>query len=178
MVYFSLGDLFGFLSLIFVVLSAVLIAQKNHLIKKRLLVGPLNPRRHLRRRRIKGRLLYLTNLMFVRRSHVITAMLGGFFLVLHVAYLISYPMNGAIILGYVAVAAAAFLGVTGTSFLQKFREARYFHGSISLSAIALMAIHAAGSAFNIPVWIASAALAVTVCLVFTVTARHVRKLVI
>ena len=113
MVVLSLGDIFGYLALVFVALSALLIVRKNLLIRKRLLRGPLNPRRHLRRRLIRGRLLHLTNLMLVRRAHMIIALLGGLFLVLHVAYLISYPLNGAIVLGYIAVVAALFWGSLG-----------------------------------------------------------------
>ncbi len=176
MVLFSLGDIFGYLALVFVALSALLIIRKNMLIRKRILKGPLNPRRHLRRRVIKGRLLYLTNLVLVRRAHMVLALLGALFLVLHVAYLISYPMNGAIILGYIAVVAALFLGITGVSQLQKFREARYYHGSVSLAVIALMAVHAVGSGFNLPVWMATGTLLVTAGVVFTVAARHARKM--
>ncbi len=105
-----------------------------------------------------------------------TALLGGLFLILHVAYLISYPLNDAIILGYIAVVVALFLGITGTAYIQRFREARYFHGSISLAAIALMTIHAAGSGFNLPVWMATATLAATAGLVFTIAARHAGKM--
>ncbi len=176
MVVLSLGDIFGYLALVFVALSALLIVRKNLLIRKRLLRGPLNPRRHLRRRLIRGRLLHLTNLMLVRRAHMIIALLGGLFLVLHVAYLISYPLNGAIVLGYIAVVAALFLGITGISYLQKFREARYYHGSVSLAAIALMAVHAVGSGFNVPVWVATVTLVVTAGVVFTIAARHAGKI--
>ena len=176
MVILSLGDIFGYLALVFVALSALLIVRKNLLIRKRLLRGPLNPRRHLRRRLIRGRLLFMTNLLLVRRAHMITALLGGLFLALHVAYLISYPMNGAIVLGYIAVAVALFLGITGTSYLQRFREARFYHGPISLAAIALMTIHAAGSGFNLPVWMATATLAATAGLVFTFAARQLGKM--
>jgi hypothetical protein len=176
MVVFSTGDTFGYLALVFVSLSALLMIRKNLLIRKRLLRGPLNPRRHLRRRRIRGRLLYLTNLMLLRRAHMILAALGGLFLVLHVVYLVTYPLNDAIVLGYVAVMVAVFLGLTGISYLQKFREVRYYHGSISLSAIALMAIHAVGSGFNLPVWVATGALLVTAAVVFAVAARHAGKM--
>ena len=111
----------------------------------------------------------------MRRAHTFTALLGGLFLVLHVAYLISYPMNGAIVLGYIAVAVALFLGLTGMSYLQRFREARFYHGSISLAAIALMAIHAVGSGFNLPAWIAAVTLVGTASLVFTMAAAPGRQ---
>ena len=176
LVVFSLGDVFGYLALTFVTASTILIARKNLLIRKRLLRGPLSPKRHLRRRRIRGRLLYLTNLGLLRRAHAVMALLGGFFLVLHVAYLISYPVNDAIVLGYVAGAVALFIGLTGTSYLQKFREARFFHGSIALAAIALMATHAIGSGFNLPIWMSVVALLATASVAFAAAVRNVWKM--
>jgi len=107
---------------------------------------------------------------------MVLASLGGLFLLLHVAFLIVYPINEAIILGYLAVVVALFLGITGVSYLQKFREARFYHGSIALSAIALMMVHAAGSGLNLPVWFATAMLLVTAGLVFAVAARHVGRI--
>ena len=62
------------------------------------------------------------------------------------------------------------------SYLQKFREARYYHGSVSLAAIALMAVHAVGSGFNLPVWMATVTLVVTAGVVFTIAARHAGKI--
>lgn len=176
LIVLSLGDIFGYLALVFISLSALLIGRKNLLIRQRLLRGPLDPNRHLRRRRIRGRMLFITNLTLVRKSHMVVALMGGLFLVLHVAYLISYPVNEAIVLGYVSGAMALFLGLTGTSYLQRFTEARYYHGSISLAAISLMTIHAAGSGFNLPVWLATVTLVGTAALVFLVAARYAGKM--
>ena len=176
MVSIGLGDIFGFLSLIFFSFSALLIARKNNLIRVRLLRGPLDPNRILRRRKVKGRLLYLTNLGLVRRGHTFVAMLGGLFLVLHVAYLISYPLNGAIVLGYLAGAVIVALGITGTSYLQNFREVRFYHGATTLPVIALMVVHAAGSGFNLPVWIATLTLSATAVIVITYAGRQAFKM--
>ena len=176
LVILGLGDTYGYLALVFFSASAFLIARKNLLIRKRLLRGPLSPKRHFRKRRIRGRLLYLTNLGLMRRVHAITAILGGFFVVLHVGYLIAYPVNDAIILGYVAGAVVLFIGFTGTSYLQKFREARFFHGSITLAAIALMTTHAIGSGFNLPISVSEAALLATASVAFAFAGRNVWKM--
>jgi hypothetical protein len=170
------GDTFGYLSLVFIGLSVLLIKNRNPLISKRLIRGPLNSGGRIRRLRSRSRRLHLDNLKLLRRGHTIIALLGGLFLVVHIAYFISYPLNDAILLGYVAIAAALFLGLTGVSYLQRFREARFYHGSMTLPAIALIAVHAVGSGFNLPVWIATAALGVTAGLVFVTAARHARKM--
>jgi len=97
--------------------------------------------------------------------------------VIHIAYFITYPINDAILLGYVAIAGALFFGLTGMSYLQRLREARFYHGSMTLPAVALITVHAVGSGFNLPVWIATVALGVTAGVVFATAARHLRKMV-
>ncbi|MDA4125314.1 MAG: hypothetical protein OK438_07725 [Thaumarchaeota archaeon] len=164
------------MSLALVAFSVVLIRNRNPLISKRLLRGPLNSGSRIRRLRSRSRRLHLSNLKLIRKGHTIVALLGGLFVIIHVAYFITYPINDAILLGYVAVAAALFLGLTGTAYLQRFREARFYHGSMTLAAIALMTVHAVGSGFNLPVWIATAALAVTAGVVFVFATRHVGKM--
>jgi hypothetical protein len=171
----TLGDGFGYLALASIALSVVLIRNRNPLINKRLLRGPLNSGSRIRRLRSKSRRLHLNNLKLIRRGHTMIALLGGLFVIVHVAYFITYPINDAIVLGYIAVAAALFLGLTGTAYLQRFREARFYHGSMTLAAIALMTVHAVGSGFNLPVWMATVALAVTAGVVFVMATRHAGK---
>ena len=170
------GDAFGFLALVFMALSVLLIRNKRPLISKRLAIGPLNSGGRIRRLRSRSRRLHLNNLKLLRRGHTTIALLGGLFVVIHIAYFITYPINDAILLGYVAIAAALFLGLTGTSYLQRLREARFYHGSMTLPAIALITVHAVGSGFNLPVWMATVALGVTAGVVFVTAARHLRRL--
>lgn len=177
MVALSLGDIFGYLSLLFIVLSVLLIRNKNPLISKRLLRGPLNSGSRIRRLRSRSRRLHLDNLKLLRRGHTIIALIAGLFVVIHIAYFITYPINDAILLGYVAIAGALFFGLTGMSYLQRLREARFYHGSMTLPAVALITVHAVGSGFNLPVWIATVALGVTAGVVFATAARHLRKMV-
>jgi hypothetical protein len=170
------GDTFGYLSLVFIALSVLLIRNKNPLISKRLVRGPLNSGSRIRRLRSTSRRLHLNNLKLLRRGHTAIALLGGLFVVVHIAYFITYPINDAVLLGYVAIAAALFLGLTGITYLQKFREARFYHGSLTLPAVALITVHAVGSGFNLPVWTATVALGVTAGVAFVVAARHARKM--
>lgn len=170
------GDAFGYLSLVFIALSVLLIRNKNPLISKRLVRGPLNSGSRIRRLRSRSRRLHLDNQKLLRRGHTAIALLGGLFVVVHVAYFIDYPVNEAILLGYFAIATALFLGFTGTTYLQRFREARFYHGSMTLPALALITVHAVGSGFNLPIWVATAALAVTAGVAFVMAARNARKM--
>jgi len=172
----TLGDGFGYVGLILIGLSVLLIRNRNPLINKRLLRGPLNSGSRIRRLRRRSRHLHLNNLKLIRKGHTWIALLGGLFVIIHVAYFISYPINNAIILGYLAVAAALFLGLTGTAYLQRFREARFYHGSMTLAAIALITVHAVGSGFNLPAWLATFTLAVTAGVVFVIATRHAGKM--
>ncbi|MDA4112097.1 MAG: hypothetical protein OK439_06125 [Thaumarchaeota archaeon] len=123
----------------------------------------------------KTLLKYTKKLELLRKVHIYAATLGGLFLVLHVAYFISYPLTGAIILGYIAGAAAAVVWLTGTAFLERFKDTLFYHGSISLAAISLMVIHAASSGSNVPVEVAYVVLAVTSVVVFMKALGHARK---
>lgn len=136
-----LGDVFGYLALALVVFTASFM---------------------LVRRRI---LRYTKNLNLLRKLHVYAATLAGLFIVLHVAYFFSYPTTDAIVWGYGSAALAVFVWITGTAFLERFRDSLFYHGAVSLSTIGLMVVHAAGAGVNIPV---SESLVVLAC-VATIT---------
>jgi hypothetical protein len=126
------GDIFGFLALALISYTSVFML-------------------------VRKRLLKLTrNLDLLRKVHMYAATLGGLFLVLHVAYFITWPLTTGVVLGYVAAAIAGVVWVTGTAFLERFRDSLFYHGSLSLAAVSLMTIHAASSALNFPVLLAYA----------------------
>lgn len=112
------GDLSGFLALIFISATAVLMVGKRKLSKT------------------TGRNI------FFKRVHIIIASLGGGFLLIHADYFIGAPIeNWGILLGYIAAAAALFVWFSGFAFLERLSDSLLYHGSISLAAIALMVIH-------------------------------------
>ncbi len=147
-----LGDVFGLVALALMGATAVLM-----LLRRRIL------------RRFK-------NLELIRRAHIAIAALAGLFLVLHVAYFITWPVNLEIFLGYASAAIALVVWVTGTAFLERFRDSLYFHGTLSLSGISLMVIHSASAGLNVPFALAEVILVGATWTAVYKTMRYVGKM--
>ena len=148
-----LGDFFGYLALAFITLTAAFMLARRNLLR------------------------YTRNLNLLRKVHIYAATLAGLFIVLHVAYFFSYPITDAVLLGYGSAALAVFVWITGTAFLEKFRDSLFYHGTMSLSTIGLMTAHAAGAGVNIPVGAALAVLASVATITFVKTQAHLSKLI-
>ena len=147
------GDIFGFLALGLIGFTSVFMLIRKHLLK------------------------YTKNLELLRKTHIYAATLGGLFLVLHVAYFITWPLTMPVAMGYVSAAIAGFVWLTGTAFLERFRDSLFYHGSLSFAAISLMAMHAAGSALNFPILVAyGIILASTLVVVYKATKHMDRTL--
>ena len=118
----------------------------------------------------------IRNLDLLRKVHVGASAGGGSLLVLHAAYFASYPTSTPILLGYVAAAVAVVVWLTGTAFLERFRDSLFFHGSLSLVAISAMTIHAFSAGVNIPVFVSGAGLALTVSFLIVRASIHINKI--
>ena len=125
-IYILPGDIFGFLALIFISATALFMLARKRILR------------------------YSRNLDLLRRIHVFVAVLGGLFLILHVAYYITYPITSPIILGYVSTGVAAVVWLTGMAFLERFKDTLFYHGSLSFAAISLIIIHAMSAGINLP----------------------------
>lgn len=147
-----LGDIFGLLALLFIGATAVLMLVRKRILKR------------------------FKNLDLMRRAHIAIAALGGLFLILHVAYFISYPLNIEILLGYVSASLALIVWLTGTAFLERFRDSLYFHGTLSLSAISLMVIHSAAAGLNVPFAFAEVVLGGTTMVAIYKTSQYIGKI--
>ncbi len=147
-----LGDVFGLLALALISATAVLMLFRRRILKR------------------------FKNLELMRRAHITVAALGGLFLVLHVAYFITWPLNVEILLGYVSATLALVVWLTGTAFLERFRDSLYFHGTLSLSAISLMVIHSAAAGLNVPFALAEAVLIATTGVAVYKTTQYVGKM--
>jgi hypothetical protein len=147
-----LGDVFGLIALALIGATAVLMLLRRRILKR------------------------FKNLELIRRTHVAIAALGGLFLILHVAYFITYPINLEILLGYLSVSLALVVWLTGTAFLEKFRDSLYFHGTLSLSGISLMVIHSAAAGLNVPFLLAEVVLAGTTSIAVFKTSQYVGKM--
>ena len=147
-----LGDVFGLLALVFISATAVFMLLRRRILKR------------------------FKNLDLLRRVHIAVAALGGLFLVLHVAYFITWPLNVEIFLGYASATLALVVWVTGTAFLERFRDSLYFHGTLSLSAISLMVIHSAAAGLNVPFAFAEVVLRGTTTVAIYKTTQYVGKM--
>lgn len=123
----STGDLTGFVALGLILAAAILMALRRSFVKS------------------------AGGLVFYRKLHIAISTAAGLFLAIHIAYSFSFPYNDGIILGYVSTVAALVVWLTGTAFLEKYRDTLFFHGTFTVAALALIAIHASVSGANLPV---------------------------
>lgn len=152
MILLSLGDVLGYLALLFLAASAAMM-----LIRKQLLA------------RVKS-------LAHLRRLHVGVSALAGLFMALHAAYFIQFPLDYGVALGYVAAAGAVAVWLTGTAFLERLRDSLFFHGTLSLVVLGLVAVHSASAGFNLPGWAVDLTLGATVFALGTASARQVARI--
>jgi len=125
-VQIPLADLFGFAAVILAGISSVLMV-------------------------FRGRILKITkNLGIVRSAHVAISALAGIFIVLHVSFYFTMPINTGTLLGYAAFGMAVVVWLTGTAFVERVRDSFLYHSSFSIVFISLALLHAASSSTNIP----------------------------
>lgn len=148
-----IADISGFLALIFITATAVLM-----FVKKRILS-------HISRQSL------------VSRIHIGMAVLGGAFLLLHADYFLQAPLtNFGVLLGYIATGVALIVWFTGFSFLERLRYSLLYHGSLSLFAIALMVAHSVNLGFSIPLYLSEILLAITGIIVLVRGSQHIIKI--
>ncbi len=125
---------------------------------------------------VRSRLLKITkNLPAVRVAHITISVLAGVFLVAHIAFLFALPTSLPVDLGYVSVAVAVAVWLTGTAFLERLRDSLYFHGVLSSILIGLVMVHAATSTVNIPTFYAEIMFGATVVVMFANAAYQLSR---
>ena len=148
----SQGNMFGFLAVAFIAASALFMF-------------------------LRGKILKLTrNLQLIRSIHIAISALAGVFLLLHVLYFISYPLNYGIILGYASFAIAIVVWLTGSAFLEKIRGSLFFHSSLSIVVVSLALMHAASTGINLPLIFSELVLGTTVVVVISNMAYQLGKI--
>jgi hypothetical protein len=148
---FVTGDIFGYVALALVVFTASFMLVRKRLLK------------------------YTKNLSLLRKVHVYVATAAGLFIILHVAFFYNYPVTDAVLLGYGSAALAVFVWVTGTAFLERFRDSLFFHGTMSIATIALIVVHSAGAGANIPIGVAGVALLIVASITIVKAWQHLSK---
>ena len=150
----GIANLAGFLALFFIIATAVLMFVKKRLFNR-----------------------FQAHQGLIRNIHIVVAVLGGAFLLVHADYFINAPiLDTGILLGYVSTAVAVVVWFTGFSFLERLRYSLLYHGSLSLFAISLMVIHALELGFNISISITEAILSIIAVLTFSRAMFHVNKI--
>ena len=150
------ADLAGFLALIFIAITAILMFVKKRLFTK-----------------------YPSQRGLFNKVHIALASLGGGFLLIHADYFIHAPIsNFWIFLGYLSTAVALIVWFSGFSFLEKQKYSIIYHGSLSLAAISLMAIHSVELGFNISIWLSELVLASIVVITFSRAIQHGIKILV
>lgn len=151
-IVFLAGDIFGFLALGFIVFTAVFMLLRKKLLK------------------------LTRNLDLLRKIHIYSATGAGVFLILHAAYFMSWPLTSAILLGYVSATIAGIVWLTGTAFLERFKDSLFLHNALSIGAISLMLIHAGSAGINFPILIGYAILLFTTLIVIYKASQYATKM--
>ncbi len=149
----AIGDATGFLALILIGLSSMFMLLRSKLLK------------------------VTKNIAAIRGTHIAVSALAGVFLLIHVAYLFTPPVSVSMDLGYVSVAVAVAVWLTGTAFLERLRDSLFFHGALSSILIGLVMVHAATSSVNIPLFLVEIILGTTLVLMVANATYHFSRAV-
>jgi hypothetical protein len=148
-----IADLSGFLALVFITATAILMFVK------------------------KRTYSHTTKQKLFNNIHISVAVLGGGFLLIHGDYFIRAPItNVGVLLGYISTGIALIVWFTGFSFVERLRYSLLYHGSLSLFAIALMVVHSVDLGFSIPLYFSEILLAVTAIVLIVRTIQHTMKI--
>jgi hypothetical protein len=103
----------------------------------------------------------------LREVHVVLAALGGLFIIIHVAFLLFFPISLPVLFGYLGTYVAFVVWVTGVIFIEGFRSSLFYHGLLSLVGLSLIVIHVFGAGRSVPIFISGIALvAIAVVVIF------------
>jgi hypothetical protein len=149
----SIGDATGFLALILIGLSSIFMLLRSKLLK------------------------VTKNIAAIRGTHVAISALAGIFLLVHIAYLFTPPISVSMDLGYVSVAVAVAVWLTGTAFLERLRDSLFFHGALSSILVGLVMVHAATGSANIPLFLVEIILGSTLVIMVANATYHLNRAV-
>jgi hypothetical protein len=149
----SIGDATGFLALILIGISSIFMLLRSKLLK------------------------FTKKIAIVRGTHVAISSLAGVFLLVHIAYLFTPPISVSMDLGYVSVAVAVTVWLTGTAFLERLRDSLFFHGALSSILVGLIMVHAATSSTNIPLFLVEIILGTTLIVMVANATYHLNRAV-
>lgn len=148
----ALGDLFGFVAILLIIVTALFMV-------------------------FRGKILKLTrNLVAIRGIHIAISTGAGLFLILHVLYYISWGLTTGILVGYAAFVTSIVVWVTGMAFFEKVRDSLLFHSALAIGLISLVLIHAASTSGNIPIIFSEIMIITTIAILLANVVQQMSKL--
>jgi hypothetical protein len=96
----------------------------------------------------------------LKAIHVWVAALGGAFLIIHVVFLLYFPVTLPVFYGYIATYFAFVIWVTGLLFMEGLRSSLFYHALLSLIGIALIVLHVFTAGREFPITISGIVLVV------------------
>ena len=89
----------------------------------------------------------------LRAVHIGVAALGGAFLIVHVAFLLFFPVSLPVLYGYIATYFAFVIWVTGLLFMEGLRISLFYHALLSLIGVSLIVLHVFTAGRDVPITI-------------------------
>jgi len=108
--------------------------------------------------------------------HVLLAALGGFFLIIHIAFFLLSPLTLPVLVGYLGSYVAFVVWVTGAIFLEGYRASLFYHGLLSLIGVSVIIVHVIGAGRDIPVLFSGITLLAVATVVFIGTLQPLARL--
>ena len=101
----------------------------------------------------------------LKAVHVWVAALGGAFLIVHVVFLLAFPVSLPVLYGYIATYFAFVIWVTGLLFMEGLRNSLFYHALLSLIGVSLIVLHVFTAGRDVPIAISGVILVVIAAVV-------------
>jgi hypothetical protein len=101
----------------------------------------------------------------LKAVHVWVAALGGAFLIVHVVFLLFFPVSLPVLYGYIATYFAFVIWVTGLLFMEGLRSSLFYHALLSLIGVSLIVLHVFTAGRDVPMTISGIVLVVIAAVV-------------
>jgi hypothetical protein len=112
----------------------------------------------------------------LKEIHVWVAALGGAFLIIHVVFLLFFPVTLPVLYGYVATYFAFVIWVTGLLFMEGLRSSLFYHVLLSLIGVSLIVLHVFTAGRDVPITISGIILVLIASVVLGSALRQFARL--
>ncbi|MDA4114111.1 MAG: hypothetical protein OK474_08705 [Thaumarchaeota archaeon] len=112
----------------------------------------------------------------LKEIHVWVAALGGAFLIIHVVFLLFFPVTLPVLYGYVATYFAFVIWVTGLLFMEGLRSSLFYHALLSLVGVSLIVLHVFTAGRDVPITVSGIILVLIASVVLGSALRQLARL--